>query len=887
MSLTPGSRLGHYEIVGAIASGGMGEVYRARDPRLGRDVAIKVLPPILATDPDALARFEREMKTLAALSHPHIIAIYDVGRQESTAYAVTELLYGETVADLVARGPLPRRKTIDYGVQIARAVGAAHERGIVHRDLKPANVFVCTDGHIKVLDFGVARSTTSADGALTMTGTTPGLVMGTVGYMAPEQARGLAVDHRADVFAFGCVLYEMISGRRAFQRDSAADTLSAVLKEDPPPLFSTAGAVPAPLERVVQRCLEKNPEERFQSARDLAFALEALSTPTGVSNSVLVTAQPATAWRRRTALAAVTALALAGAFLLGRALAPAPAADVPTITRLTFDRGIIRSARFASDGETVVYGAGWNGAPLKVFVVRLDTKESKPLDLPDGDILAVAKSGDMLLSLARRYLGSWMPDGTLARGRLFSSSVRQMLEHVRFADFMPGDQLAIVRRVNGRDRLEGPQGTVIFETPGYISHARVSPDGGRVAFLEHPLFGDNRGYLAVHDDKGTRRLTPEYAGTEGVAWAPDGSEIWYGGATTETHWQIKAIDPNTFAPREGRVVWYVPRDLIVQDIDARGRVLLTASETGGALAGAAAGDTRDRDLTYGRWTVPGAMARDGRTMLLSSFDELAADYRLLTRRMDGSAPVQIGRGRAQALSPDATWALSITPSEPNQVLVFPTGPGEPRDIDVADLVPNVGAFVPRGLTVAVVGTRNGTPAAAIVDVVSHTRRTLDLAALRGRVFGERRDLPTYVSPDGSLLAVQADDGKVLAWRIDEEERGAVRGTAARRDTPQTSNGDTTPRFGPREIAALAGDEVFAGWSDSPSRIYVVGWDGPKARVEAIDITTGRRRAIREISVADPGGMMTIPELFLSADGTSYVYGFSRMLSTLYVVGGLR
>src|SRR5207237_1995260 len=423
MSLNPGTRLGAYEITGVLGAGGMGEVYRARDARLGRDVAIKVLPEVLATDPAALARFEREMQTLAALSHPHIVSIFDVGKQHQIAYAVTELLHGETLGDITARGPLPVRKALDYGVQIARALGAAHERGIVHRDLKPGNVFVAGDGHVKVLDFGLARNTAAADAGLTMTGTRPGMVMGTVGYMAPEQARGLAVDHRADIFAFGCVMYEMVSGRRAFERDSAADTLSAILKEDPPPLSGIAASVPPAVDRVVQRCLEKNPEERFQSARDLAFALDALSAPSGGPLNGTSISGPATSRRRlRTIAAAIGILAaVAGAFVLGRALAPAKNGQATTITRLTFDRGLIRDARFASDGETVVYGAAWNGAPLKMFVARLDTRESKPLDLPDGDILALSRTGDMLMSLARRYSSSWTPEGTLARGRLFPS----------------------------------------------------------------------------------------------------------------------------------------------------------------------------------------------------------------------------------------------------------------------------------------------------------------------------------------------------------------------------------------------------------------------------------------------------------------------------------
>jgi Tol biopolymer transport system component len=848
----------------------MGEVYRARDARLGRDVAIKVLPTVLATDPDALARFEREMKTLAALSHPHIVAIYDVGREPvdspgsltpgGIAYAVTELLDGETLEAIVSRGPVPIRKAVEWGVQIARALAAAHERGVVHRDLKPANVIVTNDGHVKVLDFGLARNVPSSAGAAdaaTISSTSRGMVMGTVGYMAPEQARGLSVDHRADIFAFGCVMYELVTGLRPFQRDNAADTLSAILKEDPPPLSAANVAVPPALDRVIQRCLEKNPAERFQSARDLAFALDALS-----SAAVSPTSGPVFATRlRRIAAAAAVIAALAAALALGRALAPARTGQ-PTITPLTFDRGVIRNARFAPDGETIVYGAAWNGAPLKMFLARADTGESTPLDLPDGDVLAVSKTGDLLLSLGRRYLSSWTAEGTLARGRLFASGTREMLEHVRYADFLPGDRFAIVRRVNGRDRLEVPQGTVVFETPGYISHIRVSPDGKRVGFLEHPLYGDNRGYLAVYDGRAVRRLTPEYSGVEALAWSGDGREIWYSAATLETHWPIKAIDPEGTVPRDGRIVWYVPRDLLVQDIDTRGRVLLTGNEAGGVTAGGASGDTRDRNFTWGRWTLPGHVSRDGRTLLVSSLDGTDPNYNVMIGSMDGSAPVKIGSGRAQELSPDGKWALSITPSEPHHVLLFPTGPGESREIDVGDLDPNVATFVPRGLTVAVIGERNGSPAAVIVDVSSGTRSTLDLPELRGRAFSLRRYVPTHASPDGSLLAVQADDGKVLGWTL--------------------PNGDAA-----RELATLGDNEVFVGWSADPARIFVATWNGPKARIDAQDIINGRRTMIREIAVEDPAGMLMVPDLYLSADARSYIYGFSRMLSTLYLVTGLR
>jgi serine/threonine protein kinase len=282
MALTSGSKLGPYEIQSPLGAGGMGEVYRAKDTRLGRDVALKVLPESFTRDVDRLRRFEQEARAVAALSHPNILAIHDIGEQHGSPFLVSELLEGETLRQALDRGPLSQRKTIEYGVQIAHGLAAAHEKGIVHRDLKPENVFVTKDGRIKILDFGLAKLADQAGGdsneiTLTSSRTAAGLVMGTASYMAPEQVRGEAADPRTDIFAFGAVLYEMLSGVRAFRRDTAAESMTAVLKDDPPELSGPAHVVSPTLERTVRRCLEKNPEQRFQSARDLSFALSTLS----------------------------------------------------------------------------------------------------------------------------------------------------------------------------------------------------------------------------------------------------------------------------------------------------------------------------------------------------------------------------------------------------------------------------------------------------------------------------------------------------------------------------------------------------------------------------------------------------------------------------------
>src|SRR5712691_5157199 len=287
MTIASGSRLGPYEVIAPLGAGGMGEVYRARDSRLGREVAIKVLPASFSNDPDRLRRFEQEARAAGLLNHPNITAVYDIGQHEGAPYVVQELLEGETLRAVLAGGRLSPRKAIECSLQIVHGLAAAHEKGIVHRDLKPENVFVTKDGRVKILDFGLAKLThieagSQATNLPTATaGTEPGVVLGTLGYMSPEQVRGKSADARSDIFSFGAILYEMLSGARAFHGDSAADTMSAILKEDPPDLSATNRQIPPGLERIVRHCLEKNPEERFHSAHDLAFDLEALSGSSG------------------------------------------------------------------------------------------------------------------------------------------------------------------------------------------------------------------------------------------------------------------------------------------------------------------------------------------------------------------------------------------------------------------------------------------------------------------------------------------------------------------------------------------------------------------------------------------------------------------------------
>jgi Tol biopolymer transport system component len=394
MSLTSATRLGPYEILGALGAGGMGEVYRARDVRLGREVAIKILPIEFRNDPDRLLRFEQEARAAAALNNPYILAVHDIGEHEGLNYFVSELLEGGTLRDALA-GPSPRRlparKAVEYATQVARGLAAAHDRGIVHRDLKPENIFVTPDGHVKILDFGIAKLAQPQSAATAVTGaldTNPGEVLGTVGYMSPEQVRGQPTDHRTDIFSFGALLYEMLSGRHAFEGQSRADTITAVLNEHPPPLPVTDAHLAPGLRRIVDRCLEKNPGARFQSAHDLGFALEGLSSQS----------DPIAAVRGRR-LPAWLPWAVAGAAMLGLLAAAAVAyrsshRPAETATPIRFQvtppgtaTTFSATANFLSvspDGRHIAFVSGNEAGTPVLWIRSLESLEARPIPGTDG-----------------------------------------------------------------------------------------------------------------------------------------------------------------------------------------------------------------------------------------------------------------------------------------------------------------------------------------------------------------------------------------------------------------------------------------------------------------------------------------------------------------------
>jgi serine/threonine protein kinase len=548
VSVTPGTRLGPYEITAPLGAGGMGEVFRARDTRLARDVAVKVLPARLAADAEALARFEREAKAVAALSHPNILSIFDFGKADGIAYAVTELLEGESLRERLRPGALPMRKAAECAIQIAHGLAAAHDKGIVHRDLKPENVFVSRDGHVKILDFGLARQAATAaaggeSGSPTEAHQTePGSVLGTVGYMSPEQVRGQPVDHRSDIFSLGSVLFEMATGGPAFKRDTAAETMTAILREDPlelPEPASRSARLAPGLERTLRHCLEKSPEERFQSARDLAYDLEALSGSTRSGASAAAGA-PRTRFRVAPAAAAAAALALLGlGFGLGRSSGSAPHRTA-SFTQLTFQAAALSHASVSPEGQSFVF-VKQDGGDLDIHLQRVgganainltadsSADDTEPAFSPDGSQIAfrserdggglflMGATGESVRRLTDEgYDPAWSPEGR---------EVAYSIE--RLGTFWPYGRsgtgaLRVVTVATGEKRRLSPEGQDAVQ-PSWSPHGQriafwgLRP-GGRRDLWTVARSGDAASVVALTDDSDL---------DWNPVWSPDGRSLCF------------------------------------------------------------------------------------------------------------------------------------------------------------------------------------------------------------------------------------------------------------------------------------------------------------------------------------------------------------------------
>ncbi len=830
----------------------MGEVYRARDPRLGREVAIKVLSASF-TNRDRVARFEQEARAAGALNHPNIVVVYDVGEHEGLPYVVTELLEGETLRARLRRGPLPPRKAVDFGIQAAQGLAAAHEKGIVHRDLKPENLFLTADGRVKIFDFGLAKlapSTLADDGqssAPTVPGdlpaTEPGTVLGTVGYMAPEQVRGRPADRRVDIFALGAVLDEMLAGQHAFAGESSADIMSAILREDPPPLRES-DRLPAALAHIVQHCLEKDPEERFQSARDLVFDLRQVQWQWAPSDaSSPRPALPVRRWRLwwlLPGLAVVAAAALAARHFLR---SEAQTSFVP----LTFSRGTVLSARFSPDGKSVFHSAAWEGRESEVFESRPGSPESRALGAPGARLLAVSSQGELALCLRSRYAGGHRFVGTLARIPAAGGAPREVLDEVEAADWSPdGGELAIVRSsgAGGRSRLEYPIGTLLHETDGAIRDPRVSPDGSQVAFFDDPDGLRSSGVVTVVDRSGRRRaLTPSWGNAHGLAWSAGGSEIWFAAGGSGENRAILSVSLSGRV----RVVTRVPGSLTLHDAYTGGQVLLSLEDERHGIRALAPGRAEETELSLFDESAVADLSADGRRLL---FGDRKGVY---LRTTDGGPAIRLGDGFADALSPDGAWALTTAPAD-DKLVLLPTGAGSPRVLSHQAITSYAGAsWLPDGKRILFNAREPGRGLRAFLRGIDDQAPPRPATPEGAWVLA--------VSPDGTLLAAVSAGQPISLYALGSGEARPVAGSQP-------------------------GDRP-AGWTADAQALWVFRRGAAPAPVYRLDLATGRRQLFRSLVPSDAAGVLSVNAYRSTADGSSYAYGYWRMRSRLYLVEGLR
>ena len=839
-----GRSLGPYEVTAKLGEGGMGEVFRARDVRLQRDVAIKILPEIFASDPDRLARFEREAQTLAALNHPNIAQIHGLVEPDAGGYRglVMECVDGETLAQRIARGSIPREDAVQIARQIADALEAAHERGIVHRDLKPANVKVTPDGTVKVLDFGLAKAFGGEAGgaregpalANSPTFTSPavtelGMILGTAAYMAPEQARGKVVDRRADIWAFGCVLYEMLAGVKPFAGETVTDLLSAIVSRDPDWNRLPASTPPA-LRTLVRRCLEKDPRRRLRDIGEARVALEQPWQPLDTTSA------PASRLRAFAIAAGVMALMSGAGYWVGRGTAtPAVPSSTPlSYKRLTFDATIVARARFAPDGATVIYSAG-DGAldPSRVLMTRLDSIGSTRLSLPPAELLAISPSAELaLMTDASGGRISLSQAGTLSRAPLFGGAPRPVRGSVAFADWSPvTGQLAIV--VTGaRERLESPPGRVLYETDGQIGVPRFSRDGRLIAFADWPVKNDDRGTLAVVDLDGAKRtISKAWEGLRGLAWSPDGREIWYSASYQAGGYNLYAT---ALAGGTERPLAQSPVGLVIEDVRPDGKTLARQIDFVHRVRFLAAGASAEVDLSWLSVSLPRDISPDGRHVLLVYSGQGGGEnYMVFVRGVDGSDAVQIGEGQGQQFSPDGRSVLSVIHGPPSRLVILPIGTGDTRTVPTGQVEVSDARWLADSRRIVTIGREPGHARRAYIGDLSGSMRPFSPGNVEFEPYG------LAVAGDGRVVLRDAD-GVVKVFSIDG------RSTA---------------------VPALAAGEIPIAWADA-DRALLIRSATDIAVVDRIDLDSGKRSPWLTQRPADPSLLRRRPPMAFSRDGRS-------------------
>lgn len=873
MSLQQGTFLGPYEIVSPLGAGGMGEVYKARDTRLDRLVAVKVLPEHLAKHPESMARFEREAKAVAALSHPNITGIFDIGQTEHTTYVAMELLEGESLRTRLEQGPLTPRKATELAIQLAQGLAAAHEKGVVHRDLKPDNLWISKEGRLKILDFGLAKQlpglVQGSDSYLPTAAISPGhqteqgMILGTLGYMSPEQVRGEAVDARADLFSFGAVLFEMLTGKRAFARATASDTMAAILRDDPPEMEGTSRPIPLALRRIIDHCLEKAPTQRFRDAHDVAFALENLSS---AESSVSITAPFAPQNRRTTWIWAALAAVVMGGMGIGGWVFRA-AESKPTFKRLTFGKGTVDGARFAPGSRDILFSARWNGEPPEVFSVNPVAMEPRALGVKGGTLLSVSGTGELALKLQPR-LWAGFELGQLARVTP-GGGIRVIQESVFDMDWIPdGARLAVVTSGNGsaspqpdtsprQTTLEFPVGHQVSSDTVFTWGIRVSPRGDRLACFEQPSFSRGDGSIVRVDLSGKRTVLCGVKGFTGLAWGPDGNEIWYSDFKegSSSLWAVTPSGHRRLLLRQAGL-------LELLDVAQDGRVLASLGLVMNGTMGMSPPDYREKDLSWNDASFAHDISSDGKRLLIGGgggWSSGSERLPLYLRTSDGTLPTRLGEAASAHFMPNGRQVMTTLVGNAATLNIVPLGPGQAQVLDVPELYVSAAAEpFPDGRKALIGATRN------------EPFKVLDLATGQRTPIGE-----PGMNSTANAVAVSPNGEWVLLRKLTSNPFESPHLLLSTRGAPS------------REVRGIEAGEVPMRWNTDGTSIYVFNRDGFPTRIHRIELASGKRTLVREITPTNPAGLPGIRSFAMTPDARYLAYNYVRKLSDLYLIEGLK
>ena len=909
-----GQTIGHFKVLAELGAGAMGEVYLAEDARLGRKVALKILPAEFTRDLRRLHRFEQEARAASALNHPNILTIHEIGQADDLHFIATEFIDGQTLRQRMSGARLKLGETLDIAAQFAAALAAAHEAGIVHRDIKPENVMLRRDGYIKILDFGLAKLTErqapsnsdSPDRAAFETD--PGTVMGTAHYMSPEQARGLEVDARTDVFSLGVVFYEMIAGRTPFDGATASDVITAILKEEPIPIAHQSAEVPAEVDWIVKKALAKDRDERYQTIRELYIdlkrlrqELELLAKMDGMSPAGLGQGAPrtksgglaigdltnknrlealagppqvrSTNQKRNTvslfraivpAVAAITIISLL-AFYAG--LKWAPLSVTPTFSQLTFRRGVVSTARFAQDGE-IIYSAAFDGEPLELFMLRPGSPQSSLFRLQGSprvtEIQSISSTGELAVLLDCELDSGKCLDGTLALARPGADTPKEIESHVYGADWAPNARdLAIVRVVEAEYQLEYPIERVLYKSHGRLDHVRVSPNGDAVAFTDEQSVGLGSKSLMIVDHKGNKTtLSAGWRGINGLAWSPTGKEVWF----SASRGQLMALYAATLSGAE-RLIFEGMGNLGLHDISRDGQVLLHRGlPLARMMSGLTARSETERNLSWFDYSISADISADGRNVLFYEHGVgVGHAFFAFLRTTDRlNEPLRLGQGRALALSPDQKWALTLQEDSAQQLVLLPTSPGKPSLLPRGDIKEyHYASWFPDGKRILFTG------------------RTDSGHGLRSYIQETSGSQPQPITQEGVVaLSASPDGNRFFAWVPDPRLGGDYRLLSLN----QTESTEATP------IKGLGLGEVPIQWSSDARSLYVRSSSDSDARIYRLDLSSGRRELLKAI-VADPVGFLGFEVnpggIQITPDGKSYVYTYWTVLRELFLAKGLK